>query len=239
MTLAIALRCADGLVLATDSRVTGGARQSADISEKFLQVNRDIGVMTYGLAIPGYRGIRALVEEVRQNPAQYPTMAAITERAQQLFQAEFDAYVQPHRADDGTLPPELQKQGVGYIIAGFDGNDTARFRVNSCTSDNGFQFSEQMGTTLMAAQWQLPDALLPFIEYPGMSVKHGLRSATMLMILTATFETTVGGPIHLATVTLEEGFTPLHEREVTALVQDVQPSLLALHRAWIDCWDVA
>jgi hypothetical protein len=59
----------------------------------------------------------------------------------------------------------------------------------------------------------------------------------MLMILTATFEDTVGGPIHLATVTLEEGFTPLHEREVTALVQDVQPSLLALQRAWLDCWD--
>jgi 20S proteasome alpha/beta subunit len=237
VTLAIALRCADGLVLATDSRVSGGPRQSADISEKFLQVNRDVGVMTYGLAVPGYRGIRNLVEEVRQNPSQFATMTAITERAQQVFQSEFDAYLQPHRGPDGALPPELQGQGVGYIVGGFDGNDTARFRVMSCYSDSGFEFAEQIRTCLMAAQWPLPVSLLPYVEYPGMSVRHGLRSATMLMILTAAHESTVGGPIHVATVTLEEGFTPLHEREVTALVQDVQPSLLALHRAWLDCWD--
>ena len=54
MTLAMALRAYDGLVLATDSRATGGPQQSVDTSEKFLQVNRDVGVMTYGLAVPGY-----------------------------------------------------------------------------------------------------------------------------------------------------------------------------------------
>ena len=66
MTLAMALRAIDGLVLAADSRVSG-KDGTADTSEKFMQVNRDIGVMTYGLAQPGNRGISRLEDKVGQN----------------------------------------------------------------------------------------------------------------------------------------------------------------------------
>lgn len=236
MTLAVTLRCSNGLVMASDSRVTGGPRKSADISEKFLQINRDVGVMTYGLAVPGYRGIRSLVEEVHQNPANYSTMEAITGRAQALFQESHQEFLEQNRQPDGLLPPEIQQQMVGYIIAGYDGNDTAQFRIYLFESSNNFQLNEQ--PDIMAAQWHLSKFLLSFLQYPGMSVRQGRKIAAILLILTSTFEPTVGGPIHLATVTIEEGFTLLHEREVASIVEEIQPLLLTFKSAWLDAWYV-
>lgn len=239
MTLAMVLRCADGLVMASDSRVSGGARGSADISEKFLQVNRDVGIMTYGLAIPGYRGIRSLVEDVRQNPGAYPTVSSITSRAETLCQQVYQSFLQEQRQPDGSLPAEVSQGIVGYIIGGYDGNETARFVIYSCSSPDSFQFQEQLGTWFMAAQWHLAAWLFPFLEYLGMSIDYGLKVCVILMILTSIVEPTVGGPIHIATVTIEEGFTLLHEREVAKLVREVQPYLIALKQAWLEAWSTA
>lgn len=236
MTLAVTLRYSNGLVMASDSRVTGGPRKSADISEKFLQINRDVGVMTYGLAVPGYRGIRSLVEEVHQKPANYSTMEAITGRAQALFQESHQEFLERNRQPDGSLPPAIEQQVVGYIIAGYDGNDTAQFRIYLFESGNNFQLREQ--PDIMAAQWHLSKFLFPFLQYPGMSVRQGRKIAAMLLILTSIFEPTVGGPIHLATVTIEEGFTLLHEREVASITEEVQPLFLTLKNGWLDVWYV-
>lgn len=238
MTLAMVFRCADGLVMVSDSRVSGGARGSADISEKFLQVNRDVGIMTYGLAVPGYQGIRSLVEDVRQDPGGYPTVSSITSRAETLFQQVYQSFLETQRQPDGTIPAEVSQGIVGYIIGGYDGNDTAKFVIYSCANQDSFQFQEQLGTWFMAAQWHLAAWLFPFLEYPGMSVDYGLKVCVILMILTTIVEPTVGGPIHIATVTIEEGFTLLHEREVAKLVQEVQPYLLALKRAWQEAWSI-
>jgi 20S proteasome alpha/beta subunit len=155
VTLALVLRCADGLVMATDSRVTGDARGSADISEKFLQVNRDVGIMTYGLAVPGYRGIRGLVEEVRQNTNKYTTVSAITTQAQTVCKEVFKTFLEDAKQPDGTIPPQIHQASVGYIIGGYDGNDTARFVIYSCSNQEAFHFQEQYGTWFMAAQWPL------------------------------------------------------------------------------------
>jgi hypothetical protein len=72
-----------------------------------------------------------------------------------------------------------------------------------------------------------------------MAVHQALRTATILMVLTAAYEPTVGGPIHIATVTLQEGFTLLHERDVEGLIEEVQPRLLDLKLAWADAWTVS
>lgn len=239
MTLAIVLRCIDGLVMASDSRVTGGARGSADISEKFLQVNRDVGIMTYGLAIPGSRGIRALVEDVRDHPGNFPLISIITTRAETLCQQVYQEFLNQNRLPNGTLPPDIANGIVGYIIGGYDGNETARFVIYGCSNQGNFHFEEQLGTYFMAAQWHLASWLLPFFEYPGMSIDYGLGVCVLLMVLTSTFEPTVGGPIHIATVSVEEGFTLLPEGQVANLVREVQPLLLAMKRAWHDAWYVA
>ena len=90
MTLAMALRAYDGLVLATDSRATGGPRLSVDTSEKFLQVNRDIGVMTYGLAGPGYTGISRLVEAVKSKREELTYFRPIADAAGDVFRGAYN-----------------------------------------------------------------------------------------------------------------------------------------------------
>lgn len=236
LTLAIALRCSNGLIMASDSRVTGGARRSADISEKFLQINRDVGVMTYGLAEPGYDGIHRIVEEARQNPSDFTTMEAITSRAQAIFQQIYQNYTTLNRLPDGSLPPAIEQQGVGYIIGGYDGNDTAQFRIYLSESrGNNFQMNE-LGDEVLAAQWHLSSFLLPFFQYTGMSVVQGKKIAIMLMIITSKCEPTVGGPIHLATATVEEGFTVVPDHDVNTIIQDVQPLFATLKMAWLQAW---
>lgn len=234
MTLALALRCSDGLVMATDSRITGGPRQSADISEKFLQVNRDVGVMTYGLAVPGYTGIRKLVEEAHRDPSTYTTMATITSKAQELFKSAYEQFLEQSRDAEGNLPPGLEDAIVGFIIGGYDGNDTAQFRIYSSDNKSDFQMVEQ--PNIMAAQWHLAALLNDFLAFPGMSVRYGLKVAVALMILTSVYERTVGGPIHLATVTIQEGFTLLHERESAALLEEIQPWFSIIKEAWMHAW---
>jgi 20S proteasome alpha/beta subunit len=235
MTLAFVLRCTDGLVMASDSRITGGTG-SADISEKFLQVNRDIGIMTYGLAVPGYRSIRNLVEEVRGNPGMYPSVATITTRAQTVCQQTFQQFVQQNTPPGGVTPPSISNGLVGFIIGGYDGNDTSKFVIYECSSQNNFQFNEQLGNNFIVAQWHLAHWLYPFWGYSGMSVDYGLKVAILMMILTSSFEASVGGSIHIATVTIDQGFDLLHEKDVAKLVNEVQPYLISLKLAWQEAW---
>lgn len=229
MTLAMAIRCSDGLVLATDSRATGGALGAADISEKFLQVNRDVGVMTYGLAVPGYRAIRQLVENVRARPGRYATMSAIVRRAKDVCTQTFRSFV--------ARRPQLQGEAVGFIVAGFDGNETGLFRIFHMESTTDFEPSEEL--QMLAARWHLPSVLMRYLSFPGMSVKTGADLAVLLMILTSTFDEAVGGPIRLATVTIDRGFMLMHEAQVQALIQGNQNRLAQLKMAWTEAWIAA
>jgi 20S proteasome alpha/beta subunit len=233
MTLALAIRASDGLVMASDSRMTGG-RGSADISEKFLQVNRDVGVMTYGLASPGNSGIRALADEVKTHPGKYTTMSSIVSRAQELFSKEFWQFLSDNRMPDGSLRPELQNELVGFVIGGFDGNETGQFLVYQLESPDLFHPSQQ--EQVIAAQWPVATMLFPLLEYPAMSISAALDLGTLLMLVTAAVEPTVGGPIHIATVNLSEGFSLLHDREVSKLVNGNQDRLLRMKRAWMMGW---
>lgn len=226
MTLAMAIRCSDGLVLATDSRATGGALGAADISEKFLQVNRDVGVMTYGLAVPGYRAIRRLVENVRASPGRYATMSAIVRRAKDVCTQTFRVFV--------ARRPQLQGEVVGFIVAGYDGNESGLFRVFHMDSTSGFIPSEQ--PQIMAARWHLSSTLMRYLSFSGMSVRTGTNLAVLLMILTSTFDEAVGGPIRLATVTIDRGFMLMHEAQVQALIQDNQNRLAQMKMAWTEAW---
>jgi len=117
MTLAMALRAYDGLVLATDSRATGGAHQSVDTSEKFLQVNRDVGVMTYGLAVPGYAGISRLVETVKSKREELTYFKPIADEAGSIFQAVYNEWLGGEKQQGREVPPDLK---VGFILGGYD-----------------------------------------------------------------------------------------------------------------------
>lgn len=213
MTLALALRAADGLVLATDSRVTGGPQRSADVSQKFLQVNRDLGVMTYGLAAPGYRGMNRLVNEANPpNQRRLAYFSEISALAENVFRQEYNDWL-------GALaPPEraaVQPMAVGFILGGYDSNETSQFRVLHWGSPT-FEMEER--PDVMAAQWHISGFLSKLFYYPEISVAQLKRFVALCLTETSSVEPTVGGPIQMATVTLSEGFKRIYEQEIHQLL---------------------
>jgi len=238
MTLALALRGIDGLVVGTDSRVNsvevdqsaGQVRQvTRDTSEKFLQVNRDIGVMTYGLAEPGYSGISRLAEEAKRK--RFPSFQDIETAARAIFQTEFNNWVtsQPQ--------PEIAAQGVvGFILAGYDSVHTNQFKVTSFQSAEGFQVKEIVIPTFLAAQYHIAHYLAGKLFYPEMMVEQLKQLAVFLMLETMSAEITVGGPIQLATVTLRNGFQRITEEEIHELIRTCQPKIQTTRKLLLGLW---
>jgi len=213
MTLALAVRAADGLVLATDSRVTGGEQRSADVSQKFLQVNRDLGVMTYGLAVPGYRGMTRLVNEANPpNQRRLAYFSEISALAEEVFRDEYQKWIPELPEANRTT---IQDGAVGFILGGYDSNETSQFRVLHWSSP-GFQREER--ADILAAQWHISGFLNKLLYYSEISVAQLKRLAVLCLTETSAVELTVGGPIQMATVTLAEGFKRIYEQEIHQLL---------------------
>ena len=215
MTLAMALRAYDGLVLATDSRATGGPYQSVDTSEKFLQVNRDIGVMTYGLALPGYTGISRLVETVKSKREELTYFKPIADEAGSIFQRAYVDWLDSEKQQGREVPPEFK---VGFILGGYD-SATNQFKVSHWESP---EFQEREQGDLLAAQWHVARFLLNKLFYPEISVEQLGELAVFLLVETAVSEPTVGGPLQLATITLSQGFQRLHEQDINEILRRSQ-----------------
>lgn len=214
MTLAMALRAYDGLVLATDSRATGGPRRSDDTSEKFLQVNRDIGVMTYGLAVPGYTGISRLVETVKSKREELAYLRPIADAARGVFLSAYDDWLKGEEQQEREAPADHK---VGFILGGYD-SATNQFGISHWESPD-FQERQYPDGDLLAAQWHISRFLINKLFYPEMSVEQLSELAIFLLVETSVSEQTVGGPLQVATVTLGQGFQRLHEKDINEILR--------------------
>lgn len=223
MTLAMALRAIDGLVLATDSRITGRGG-TADVSEKFLQVNRDIGVLTYGLAQPGYEGISQLVSEVNRN--QWAHFSKIAEEAARIFQNSYASWLERQK--------EKRFYGVvGFILAGYDNLETNQFRIMhyEITPDLQEPFRKRaISGDLLAAQWHIARYLLTKFYYPEITVNELAELAVFLIAETMIVEETVGGPIQMATITQTVGFQRVHQQDIIRMLQSHQKRFAYLNQ---------
>jgi 20S proteasome alpha/beta subunit len=214
MTLAIALRARDGLVMAADSRMTitqPGQPVPIDFSDKFLQVNRDVGIMTYGLAVPGFAGMDRLVQEASGRRVDFATYPQIVNEAQAIFQEAWQNFIQTNPIGNG--------QGVGFIIGGYDMVERNQFRVHSFHSNANFQPTEMIQAAFLAAQWHISQYLADLLYSEQMVVRT--VSEVAVMMLTATMEASlgVGGPIQLATVTTSAGFHRVHEEAINDILR--------------------
>ncbi len=218
MTLAMALRAVDGLVLATDSRVTG-LRGTADTSEKFLQVNRDIGVLTYGLAQPGYEGISQLVSEVNRN--RWAHFSVIANEAGRIFQSAYEGWL-------GKQEEKRFYGVVGFILAGYDYLETNQFRIThyeivpDASQPLGSLTARSIPGDLLAAQWHIARYLLTKFYYPEMTVNELAELAVFLITETMIVEETVGGPIQMAIITQTVGFQRVHQQDIIRMLQSRQ-----------------
>ena len=210
MTLAIAMFGIDGLVLGTDSRVTGGEVGRADTSEKFLQVNRDTGVMTFGFASPGYEGISRLVEDVKRRRVELSRFSQIRDHAHGIFRETYGRFVsgQTVPAPEGSL---------GFILAGYDSVETNQFRIVSFMSPE-FVPQEIIMPFFLTAQWHIAQYILLKVYFPEATVELLKDMAVFVIAETMSVHADVGGPMQLAIVDRAGGFQRLAEREIGQII---------------------
>jgi 20S proteasome alpha/beta subunit len=230
MTLAIAINALDGLVLATDTRKTGrtGAK---DDSDKLMPVNRDIGVLTYGLAEPGHAGMTQLIAQVDEKLWGHFTLIAT--EAKRIFQESYDGWVAERKPQPKRMPGSL-----GFILGGYDHLDSHQFRIvhyelqPSADKPLGVMSMQLREGQVLAGRWNVAHYLTRKLLYPEMTVREVAELSALLLAETMVVESTVGGSMELAVVTREKGFENLHAEQVAKLLRSAQSRFAALNRMY-------
>ena len=236
MTLAFALRGSNGLVLGADSRVSDKSR-SADTFTKFMQVNREIGILTHGLAEVGYKSINSIVDQVNGYsdfsdiiPSRIIHFSKIINKTQEICKKTYDDLVPKIKENDPKTPDE--DLSAGFILAGYDANETNQFKIYHFESPE-FRIEEKSGNYL-AAQWHIPQFLSQHFYYPEMDVEQLKRLASFMLIETGVISSTVGGRSKIATVTLENGFQLLHDKDIQDIISENQPRFAKYRRVLLE-----
>ena len=237
MTLAFALRGCNGLVLGADSRMTSPAG-TADTSTKLLQVNREIGILTYGLAEVGYKAINTLVDEVNASSdftaAATPRLvhfSAIAKKAEAICHNTYAGIIAKYKQGNPNL--DESNLAAGFILAGYDANETSQFKIYHFQSP---EFQVKESPDIIAAQWHISQFLSDHFYYPEMDVEQLKRLAVFMMIETETISATVGGRLKIATVTLENGFQLLNEQEVQDIISESQARFAKYRKTLLDAF---
>jgi hypothetical protein len=237
MTLAFALRGTNGLVLGADSRVTS-LEGTADTSTKFLQVNREVGVLTFGMAEVGYKAITRLVDEVNRTSdftgvrkKRIVHFSEIAEKADVIFKQTFMDWIDNSRKNSIDLQPTDPRLTTGFILGGFDLNETNQFKILLWHSPN---FQRQERFEIIAAQWIISQYLSNHLYYYEMNVEQLKRLAVFMLVETEMISPSVGGPLQIATVTLENGFQRLSEKEIQDLINENQGRFAEFRRILLD-----
>lgn len=235
MTLAFALRGSNGLVLGADSRMTGPT-SSADTSTKFLQVNREIGILTYGLAEVGYRAINSIVDKVNlysdfssRTTKRIVHFSEISKRTQEICKKTWINLTTKYRRRSPNLTDgELL---TGFILAGYDANETNQFKIHHFQSP---LFQVDPRADIITAQWRISQFLSNHFYYQEMDVEQLKRLAVFMLIETETISASVGGRLKIATVTLEGGFQQLNEKEIQDLICENQTRFAKYRRILLE-----
>lgn len=227
MTLAFALRGSDGLVLGSDSRASS-EEGSTDTSTKFMQINREVGIMTYGLAEVGYNAIDHLVREVNKTN-EFNTVKAkrivhlseISKIAKRIFQETFNEWVIKRSKELGKeVNPSDPAITVGFILGGYDSNESNQFKIFWWFSPD---FEEIERGDIIAAQWHVSQYLNNILYYQEMNVEQLKSLAVFFLTETEMATSSVGGQFKIATVTLENGFQRLNDSEIQEINSKNQP----------------
>lgn len=137
MTIAIALKVGDGVVLGADSAsslmATGGIANVYFNAEKVSNLRKGlpIGMVTYGLGGLAGRSITSLAKDLRQRFSDRDnawhldsgtyTMELVANRVREFFYTELYAIELRDAIAAAANDPTIQLPGMGFLIAGFSG----------------------------------------------------------------------------------------------------------------------
>lgn len=217
MTVVLALRCADGIVLAADTQVTDGARGLSYPSQKLHPLG--------DTAAWGGSGARAVLLEVenefgRSAPAilgSDDVARAIQERVVPLLRHHYDAFIT-------EVPGE---QGAGgtpatYVLAaGYVGDDPFVVDIDPHGLIGRY---EEVGFHAIgsgAGMAQQAGALLAHFQMSERDVDHGILVAVRVLDALRLTSPSVGGPLDVFRLT-PDGAKQLSDRDIARVRKRVQ-----------------
>ncbi|RJQ51137.1 MAG: hypothetical protein C4526_10775 [Nitrospiraceae bacterium] len=200
--------------MAADSRVTEGytleGPKTRDDSVKFIQLDRDFGVMTHGIYDIGGRGINALKERVDGQGRRIPGPAEFVSHARDILRDVDNEW-------SGRNPDVVRRdKDTGFIIGGFDRRETS-FSVYSLESPE-FVPKTVNGNLFMAGQWHIAKFLAARLNNMRTDVNVMKGLAAILIMATAEVDKTVGGPVRIASITGPKGFQWADDDEMKKLL---------------------
>jgi len=226
LSLTMFLKATEGIVMAADSRVTVGytldGPDTRDESIKFIQLNGDAGVMTYGIFDIGTTGLKALKEEVGSKDF---SMAEIIDKGKDVFTGVSNDWT---RENSGVV----RRDGdVGFIVGGLDRESVRPIGVDSYRDSERMSFEAYnfvspefipqkiIGNFFLAGQWHIARFLLTKLDSKKAVAIDTLKNlAAVSMMATMTVDDTVGGPLRLATITESRGFQWVNDEEMKGIL---------------------
>lgn len=215
MSLTIAIKAIDGLVLAADSRTTAGytldGPKTRDNSIKLIQLNDNFGVLTYGLSDIGYTGVTSLRKKISRDNNPYTPLASILDIGRQVFKKVSSGWDQRN--------PEIKRRDkdVGFILAGYERGEKEFKIINFQSPD--FLPASVKSACFLAGQWHIAKFFIKRLYTRDMTIDLLKELAVFLLNATMTVEKTVGGAIRLAIINKSKGFQWVSEEKVNFITK--------------------
>lgn len=210
MTLVACLQGVDGLVLAADSRGTIGDPRGLtairDSQTKLFQLSKFVGIVSYGQAELAAQLIANIETTLKPTETHF---TAVFEKTRQIVITKYEEWL-------GKIP-RGDRPVVGFIIAGFEKNGEPKMYYLSSPLD----FAPQLCTTGIALGGipQYATYLVHRLYDPQMSRRNLIVLAAYIIAETATQDPKVGGPIKIAEISFDTGYTELEEAEISKVME--------------------
>jgi 20S proteasome alpha/beta subunit len=211
VTLIVALRGKDGLVLAGDSRGTvGDPRGLTAINDDQTKL---FELSTYcGVGLSGASELAAkVIDDLRVALATSGSLEYadhILNQARGLVRSSYDDWF--------TKFPLEQRPSLLFTLVGFHRDQAGELTPRTYLLASQLDFAPQLFPTgnCLTGVPQYAVYLMHRFYSPEMTVDNLARLAAYLISETATQDPKVGGPIHIATLTSDEGFKLLDDGKV-------------------------
>lgn len=235
MTLIVALKGLDGIVLAADSRGTYGDPRAVtaqnDSMIKLHQLSRHAGLLMAGDA---GLGNQLLASWPGDRSASIPT-PTLTETFRQHVRSQYNAWFQGfaiQQVAGSTLPVRPQ---LSFVIAGYDSDTAGMSTIPTLYNLNSFyDFAPVRLDHGFALDGIAQYALYLFnrLYRDGYSTEKLKSLAAYAITETASQDGKVGGPIRMATISPADGYFEISAADIEALVTQNKRRSEALRRSF-------
>lgn len=226
MTVVLAVRCANGIVLGSDSQITDPGRGLTYPAQKLHPLGDS--------AAWGGSGSRAVlydVEQVFHDEADAIVEAkeighAIQARVKPILTHHYDNFITDVPGEDSAGTPASYLLAAGYVGDRPFIVDLDPHALIGHHEETGFQ---AIGTG--AAMAQQAHALLSHFRMPERDIEYGMVAALRVLDALDASSPSIGGPMDLCRITPEDGAHHLSPEEVDAVREDVRRWVGLEHRA--------